>query len=226
MGASRSAGLELASQLLRSGGVRQAGFNAELVARLPQKNVSVLFKDGDEHRRQRSAVARFFAPAVVVERYRRVMTDMSVRFVDQLQQRRRAALDDMSLDLSVAVAAEIVGSPTAYARTWQAPEPLFTMERPREGRLFRWAAYVARAQLHLLPCLFVRRAARHTQPQTIAARRPDIASDRTRMVGLRHPDRMRDLWHGRHVYDARVHRHRRLAPPRARRFTETIPFDR
>ncbi|MEJ0092232.1 MAG: cytochrome P450 [Methylocella sp.] len=150
-GSVRICSFELASQLLRSGCVRQAGFNAELVARLPQKNVSVLFKDGDEHRRQRSAVARFFAPAVVVERYRRVMTEMSVRLVDQLRQRRRAALDDMSLDLSVAVAAEIVGlTDSLCAGLGKRLNRFFTMESPAKVGSFRGAAYVARAQLHLL----------------------------------------------------------------------------
>ena len=100
---------DLASQILRGRHVKQAGFNADLVALLPQKNTSILFKDGEDHRRQRSAVARFFAPTVVAGRYRSLMSELSQRLVAKLVADKTAALDDMSLELSVAVAAEIVG---------------------------------------------------------------------------------------------------------------------
>ena len=35
----------------------------------------ILFMDGDEHRRQRTKVARFFAPKTVTNRYRRLMEE-------------------------------------------------------------------------------------------------------------------------------------------------------
>src|SRR5690242_18386863 len=52
-----------AREVLRSADVRQAGFNAELVARfIGGPHTPVLYQDGEPHQRQRSATARFFAP--------------------------------------------------------------------------------------------------------------------------------------------------------------------
>jgi cytochrome P450 len=144
-------GFSLASQLLRRGGTRQAGFNAAMVERFPQKNLSVLFKEGDEHRLQRSAVARFFAPRVVTERYRRLMTDLSARLVAGFKAKRRAKLDDMSLTLSVAVAAEIVGVTESLVpgMGWRL-NGFFALEAPKAGAWFSTAVYIVRAQLNLL----------------------------------------------------------------------------
>ncbi|WP_246725103.1 cytochrome P450 [Beijerinckia sp. L45] len=137
--------------MLRRGGTRQAGFNAALVERFPQKNLSVLFKEGDAHRLQRSAVARFFAPKVVSERYRRLMTDLSVRLVARFKTRRRARLDDMSLTLSVAVAAEIVGVTESVlpGLGWRLNR-FFALEAPSLDARFSTAAYIVRAQVNLL----------------------------------------------------------------------------
>jgi cytochrome P450 len=144
-------GFHLASQLLRRGDTRQAGFNADLVERFPQKNLSVLFKEGDEHRLQRSAVARFFAPKVVTERYRRLMTDMSVGLVGQLKATRRANLDDMSLALSVAVAAEIVGlTDSRLPGLGNRLNRFFAMEAPKSKRWLSTFAYIVRAQINLM----------------------------------------------------------------------------
>lgn len=168
-GSVRIKGFSLASQLLRRGGTRQAGFNAALIERFPQKNLSILFKDGEEHRLQRSAVARFFAPKVVTERYRRLMTDLSVRLVANFRTTRRAKLDDMSLTLSVAVAAEIVGVTESIlpGLGWRLSR-FFALEAPEAGARLSTAAYIVRAQINLLavyifdvrPAIRARRRAR------------------------------------------------------------------
>jgi cytochrome P450 len=101
---------DLARQLLRSGGVRQAGFRAELLERFAGRaHAPVLFQDGEAHQKQRSATARFFAPKVVSTRYRELMQDLSDRLVERFRVAGRAELDDLSLEMAVAVAAEIVG---------------------------------------------------------------------------------------------------------------------
>jgi len=46
-GSVKITGFDLASQILRGRNLKQAGFNADMVARLPQKNTSILFKDGE-----------------------------------------------------------------------------------------------------------------------------------------------------------------------------------
>src|SRR5215475_7472047 len=52
----------LTRKILRSGGMQQAGFMAELVLRASGKKGStpVLFQEGDVHQKQRTNTARFF----------------------------------------------------------------------------------------------------------------------------------------------------------------------
>jgi cytochrome P450 len=100
----------LARQFLRSEGTRQAGFRAELIERFSARtHAPVLFQDGEAHQKQRSATARFFAPKVVGTRYRGLMERLSAQLVERFAATGRAELDAMSLELAVAVAAEIVG---------------------------------------------------------------------------------------------------------------------
>src|ERR1700733_12834083 len=66
--------LGLARQILRSDRVRQAGFRAELLERFGRKeHAPVLYQAGEVHQKQRSAIARFFAPKIVSGRYRVLM---------------------------------------------------------------------------------------------------------------------------------------------------------
>lgn len=110
VGLVRIVDFDLARQLLRSGGVRQAGFRAELLERFTGRtHAPVLFQDGEAHQKQRSATARFFAPKVVATRYRDLMENLSDRLVERFRSTGHAELDAMSLEMAVAVAAEIVG---------------------------------------------------------------------------------------------------------------------
>jgi cytochrome P450 len=106
----RIRGIHLARQILRSDGLRQAGFMAEIANRFTKRSrAPVLFQEGEAHRKQRSATARFFAPKVVGTRYRQLMLDQSKRLMKDLRSTGRAQLDSLGLELSVAVTAEIVG---------------------------------------------------------------------------------------------------------------------
>ena len=87
---------------------RQAGFNAELSRRSSLRQ-PVLFQDGAEHREQRTAIARFFTPKTVDERYRTLMTELADALVDDLRAAGAADLDEVSLRLAVEVAARVVG---------------------------------------------------------------------------------------------------------------------
>jgi len=101
----------LARAVLRAPGlVRQAGFNAESMERAgPRLRKPILFQEGDEHRRQRTAIAHFFTPKAVGERYRTVMEG----FTDELLGAFRASgggdLSALAMRLAVRVAAEVVG---------------------------------------------------------------------------------------------------------------------
>jgi cytochrome P450 len=106
----RIRGIDLARQILRGNGLRQAGFMADLANRFTRSSrAPVLFQEGDAHRKQRSATARFFAPKVVAMRYRQLMTEQSARIMRDFRAIGRADLDAMGMALSVAVTAEIVG---------------------------------------------------------------------------------------------------------------------
>jgi cytochrome P450 len=100
----------LTRKILRSGGTRQAGFMAELVNKATAKGSQpVLFQEGDVHQKQRIATARFFAPRVVTSRYRDLMNSLGDRLMEKLKTQGKADLSDLSLDMAVAVAAEIIG---------------------------------------------------------------------------------------------------------------------
>lgn len=103
-------GFDAARATLRDESARQAGFMAEMLERFGgAMRPPILFLEGAEHRRQRSATARFFAPRLVATRHRPVMEQASDRLVAAFRRDRAGDLDAMSLDLAVTVAAEIVG---------------------------------------------------------------------------------------------------------------------
>ncbi len=98
---------ELVRQVLRAkDGTTQAGFTSESVntSRLRQP---ILFADGEEHRKQRSLIARFFAPKVVSRRYRELMDERADALLAAAG--NRFMLDDLALEYSVTIAAEVIG---------------------------------------------------------------------------------------------------------------------
>jgi cytochrome P450 len=109
-GGMRVESFALTRKILRSGGTRQAGFMAELVMRATGKgSTPVLFQEGEVHQKQRTATARFFAPRVVTTRYRDLMNRLSEGLMERLRSKGKADLSEMSLEMAVAVAAEIIG---------------------------------------------------------------------------------------------------------------------
>ncbi len=105
----RVAGFDDARAVLRSGEAEQAGFLSDLARRYSRMKQPILFLSGEEHRRQRKATARFFAPKVVTGRYRDLIRSETARLIGRLRAQGGADLDALSLDLAVTVAAEIVG---------------------------------------------------------------------------------------------------------------------
>jgi len=96
--------------VLRNPAARQAGFKAELIDRFAGRvRPPILYLSGADHRRQRAATARFFAPRVVDERHRPLIEATADGLIAEFQRTGRARLDKMALDLAVTVAAEIVG---------------------------------------------------------------------------------------------------------------------
>lgn len=97
-------------QVLReSAATKQGGFNADTVRDSARLRLPILFADGEVHRTQRAAIARFFAPKTVDNRYRQMMIDLADDLVAQVLAAGGAQLDDITMRYSVAVAAEVVG---------------------------------------------------------------------------------------------------------------------
>ena len=104
-----SADFSEARRVLRDPSARQAGFLAELVTSFALMRAPILYLSGAEHRRQRGATARFFAPRVVTSSYRALMLDTSRQLVERFKSDCGADLDQLSLELAVTIASEIVG---------------------------------------------------------------------------------------------------------------------
>ncbi len=99
----------VARQILRQrDATRQAGFNAESLTNLLGRQ-PILYGHGEEHRVQRAAAARYFAPKVVNERYRSIMEAESDALIETLQRKRSVALDHETMTYAVAVARAVVG---------------------------------------------------------------------------------------------------------------------
>lgn len=100
---------ELARTILRSLDTRQAGFKAELLAKIPAMvNLPILYLEGKDHLEQRKQTARFFTPKTTGG-YRQFMTDLTTELVGQLRQTGQADLSKLTMNLAVAVAARVVG---------------------------------------------------------------------------------------------------------------------
>lgn len=107
---SRVAGsFAFAREILRSPLMRQAGAGAEHVQVDNPDHVSFFFLDGDVHRRRRAAVAGFFAPKTIITRYHPIMQRTMDELIAELRANGSAPLDELSFQMAVDVAAEIVG---------------------------------------------------------------------------------------------------------------------
>lgn len=98
-----------AREVLRSENVRQAGFMSEMtrdVAFLGR--APVLFAEGEEHHEMRRSTARYFTPRQV-DGYAPMIAGHVERLLTRLARRGEANLDDLSLELAVTVAAQVVG---------------------------------------------------------------------------------------------------------------------
>ncbi|GHO49365.1 cytochrome P450 [Ktedonospora formicarum] len=101
---------KVARQILRGSNAHQAGFNAELITKVPgMTNTPILYLEGKEHNQQRKHTARFFAPKVVSDNYRRLMERLVNEIISEIERKRRVDLSKLSLKLAVRVAAEVVG---------------------------------------------------------------------------------------------------------------------
>ena len=101
----------IARAVLRAPQVEQNGFGAEIMrkARASLMELPMLFVEGPAHQELRRATARFFAPRAVEENYLALMTRETDRLVEQLKRDKQGRLEELAMEMSVTVAAEICG---------------------------------------------------------------------------------------------------------------------
>lgn len=98
-----------AREILRSASAKQAGAGAEHVDVGNPEHVPVFYLDGEVHRKRRAAIVPFFTPKAITTRYKVVMERMTDELLARLRSNGSAKLDEISFELAVAVAADIVG---------------------------------------------------------------------------------------------------------------------
>ena len=79
-----------------------------------QDHQPVVFQDGDVHREQRTAIARFFTPKTVNETHHTLIEHITGHLIHRLMRDGKADLSQLSMELAVEVAGRIVGLTDSY----------------------------------------------------------------------------------------------------------------
>ena len=93
----------------------------------------ILYLEGAQHRGQRKAAARFFAPKVI-EDYRPMMEALSAELIAQLRTDRPVDLSRLSMQLAVQVTARVVGLTSSSSRGMARRLNTFFSGNPLESR--------------------------------------------------------------------------------------------
>jgi cytochrome P450 len=99
----------LAREILRSPLSKQAGSGADQIVIDNPNHVSFFFLDGELHRKRRTAVANYFSTKTIVARYHTIMHRTMDSLIAQLKDKGEAKLDELSFQMAVDVASEILG---------------------------------------------------------------------------------------------------------------------
>lgn len=110
-GAQRVRTFERARDILLSKELLQAGAGATFMdGTEPNPDTTpVFYLDGAVHRDKRTSIGRYFTPKAITSRYHEIIQRETSRLLGQLRREGRARLDVLSFELTVAVAANIVG---------------------------------------------------------------------------------------------------------------------
>lgn len=98
-----------AREILRSPKILQNGASAEHINISDPEHVPVFFLDGKLHHARRAAIVKFFSAKAIETRHLDVMKRTTAELLQRLQASGSGRLDEISFELAVAVASEIVG---------------------------------------------------------------------------------------------------------------------
>ncbi|MCB9567709.1 MAG: cytochrome P450 [Myxococcales bacterium] len=96
-------------ELLLDKELLQGGAGAPGIDISEPDNVPVFYLDGPDHRQRRASIAPYFTPKAITGRYHQIIERETQRLLGQLRRDGRAQLDVIAFELTVAVAANIVG---------------------------------------------------------------------------------------------------------------------
>lgn len=105
---------DLAKEVLRErDDMHQSGFNAEFLSmKLKGMRMPILYGHGAEHRKQRTAVARFFTPKAVQERYHDLMESSADTLIAKMTGEPSSNFSDVAYLYSVEIASRVLGLDT------------------------------------------------------------------------------------------------------------------
>jgi cytochrome P450 len=173
----------LTREILRQGdGTRQAGFGADQQFVTHSMRPPILYLEGDQHREQRRAAARFFAPAVI-ETYRPMMEQVAADLIARLRADKATDLSELTMRMAVQVAARVIGltnsSIAAMSRrlgSFFNSTPLAVRRGPRD--LFRAVATGnTTARFYYLDVKPAIRARRRTRREDLISQLIDLGFD-------------------------------------------------
>ena len=177
---------ELARGVLRAPQVEQSGFGADIMRGMKRSlmRLPMLFVEGEQHQEQRRATAKFFSPKWAEENYRDLIERETTRLIEDLRHNGTGRLDRMAMDMSVAVAAEIVG--LSHHVLPGMPDRISRFFDQSTG----WVTDVAETGLadnhqsnQARTVLPFGRSAQHQSPSSSAARGRHLAPDWPRLQG-------------------------------------------
>ena len=96
-------------QILTRSPVVQSGVDTAPVERNNPATTTIFFLEGEAHLRRRAAIQGFFSPQAIAKRHLRVMQQNTEMLLAEFRQKGQVQLDEVSLRLTAAVAAEIIG---------------------------------------------------------------------------------------------------------------------
>jgi len=100
-------------QVLTKSPVVQSGAEGAPVDKDNPALTTIFYLDGEAHLRRRVAIQGFFSPQAIAKRHMRVMEQHTDMLVAEFRNKGQAHIDDLSLRLVAAVAAEIIGLPAS-----------------------------------------------------------------------------------------------------------------
>jgi hypothetical protein len=98
-----------AREILRSAKVRQAGAGTREIDTSRTDEVGIFYLDGEEHRRKRATIARYFTLRTIETRFHAIIRETSDRLLAEFRATGSGHLDAIGFRLAVAVAAEVIG---------------------------------------------------------------------------------------------------------------------